>query len=56
VGPPAQARHRRDALEAAGTLCDLRFFEGEGPTFRRADTFAACLEAELSFSLADVRL
>ena len=34
-----------------GTRCDLRFFEGEGHGFRRADTLTACLEAELAFYL-----
>ena len=36
-------------LDAAGVPCDLRFFEGEGHGFRRADTLEACLEAELAF-------
>jgi len=49
VVPPAQAERMRDALVAAGTPCDLRFFEGEGHGFRRADTLTACLEAELAF-------
>jgi dipeptidyl aminopeptidase/acylaminoacyl peptidase len=56
VVPPAQAERMRDALEAAGTPCDLRFFEGEGHGFRRADTLTACLEVELSFYLAALRL
>ncbi len=56
VVPPAQAERMRDALVAAGTRCDLRFFEGEGHGFRRADTLTACLEAELSFYLAELRL
>ena len=54
--PPAQAERMRDALEAAGTRCDLRFFEGEGHGFRRADTLTACLEAELAFYLEELRL
>jgi dipeptidyl aminopeptidase/acylaminoacyl peptidase len=56
VVPPTQAERMRDALVAAGTRCDLRFFEGEGHGFRRADTLTACLEAELSFYLAELRL
>ncbi|HXY26836.1 MAG TPA: prolyl oligopeptidase family serine peptidase, partial [Acidimicrobiales bacterium] len=49
VVPPAQAEGMRDALVAAGVPCDLRFFEGEGHGFRRADTLTACLEAEIAF-------
>ena len=49
VVPPAQAEGMRAALDAAGTHCDLEFFEGEGHGFRRADTLTACLEAELAF-------
>jgi acetyl esterase/lipase len=56
VVPPAQAERMRDALVAAGTPCDLRFFEGEGHGFRREDTLAACLEAELAFYLEVLRL
>jgi dipeptidyl aminopeptidase/acylaminoacyl peptidase len=56
VVPPAQAESMRDALVAAGTRCDLRFFEGEGHGFRRADTLKACLEAELAFYLEELRL
>ena len=56
VVPPAQAERMRDALVAAGTPCDLRFFEGEGHGFRRADTLTACLEAELAFYLEELRL
>ena len=56
VVPPSQAERMRDALEAAGTRCDLRFFEGEGHGFRRADTLIACLEAELAFYLEELRL
>ncbi len=39
-----------------GTPCDLRFFEGEGHGFRRADTLTACLEAELAFYLEVLHL
>jgi dipeptidyl aminopeptidase/acylaminoacyl peptidase len=53
---PAQAERMRDALVAAGVRCDLRFFEGEGHGFRRAETLAACLEAECAFYLSELRL
>ncbi len=56
VVPPSQAESMRDALAAAGTRCDLRFFEGEAHGFRRADTLSACLEAELGFYLEELRL
>ena len=56
VVPPAQAERMRDALVAAGTPCDLRFFEGEGHGFRRADTLTTCLEAELGFYLEVLHL
>jgi dipeptidyl aminopeptidase/acylaminoacyl peptidase len=56
VVPPDQAERMRDALVAAGRTCDLRFFEGEGHGFRRADTLTACLEAELAFYLAELDL
>jgi dipeptidyl aminopeptidase/acylaminoacyl peptidase len=46
----------RDALAAAGTSCELAFFEGEGHGFRRADTLTACLEAELAFYLRHFHL
>jgi len=56
VVPPSQAESMRDALHSAGIRCDLRFFEGEGHGFRRADTLTACLEAELSFYLEELHL
>jgi dipeptidyl aminopeptidase/acylaminoacyl peptidase len=56
VVPPAQAERMRDALAAAGTPCDLRFFEGEGHGFRREATLIACLEAELAFYLEVLHL
>ena len=56
VVPPGQAESIREALVSAGTPCDLRFFEGEGHGFRRADTLTACLEAELAFYLEELRL
>jgi dipeptidyl aminopeptidase/acylaminoacyl peptidase len=56
VVQPAQAERMCDALVAAGVRCDLRFFEGEGHGFRRAETLVACLEAELAFYLSELRL
>ena len=56
VVPPDQAERMRDALVRVGTPCDLRFFEGEGHGFRRADTLTACLEAELAFYVAELGL
>jgi dipeptidyl aminopeptidase/acylaminoacyl peptidase len=56
VVPPAQAIRMRDALVAAGTHCDLHFFDGEGHGFRRADTLTVCLAAELDFYLAQLDL
>jgi dipeptidyl aminopeptidase/acylaminoacyl peptidase len=56
VVPPEQAERMRAALEAAGARCTLRFLEGEGHGFRRADTIAACLEDELAFYLAELHL
>ncbi len=56
VVPPDQAERMRDALVAAGVRCKLRFFEGEGHGFRRADTLKASLEAEHAFYLEELRL
>ena len=56
VVPPAQAEGMRAALDAAGTPCELEFFEGEGHGFRRADTLTACLEAELAFYRRELHL
>jgi dipeptidyl aminopeptidase/acylaminoacyl peptidase len=56
VVPAAQAEGMRTALQAAGTHCDLEFFDGEGHGFRRADTLTACLEAELAFYLRQLDL
>jgi dipeptidyl aminopeptidase/acylaminoacyl peptidase len=56
VVPPTQSEGMRAALDAAGTPCELEFFEGEGHGFRRADTLTACLEAELAFYLRELRL
>jgi dipeptidyl aminopeptidase/acylaminoacyl peptidase len=56
VVPPSQAESMRDALAAAGTSCELEFFDGEGHGFRRADTLTACLGAELEFYLRHFHL
>jgi dipeptidyl aminopeptidase/acylaminoacyl peptidase len=56
VVPPAQAERLRDALVAAGRHCVVRFFEGEGHGFRRAETLVACLEEELDFYRTELRL
>jgi dipeptidyl aminopeptidase/acylaminoacyl peptidase len=49
VVPPSQAELLSQALNAAGRRCELRSFPGEGHGFRRAETLAQCLEAELEF-------
>ena len=49
VVPPAQTEGMRDALLAQGRHCEVRFFEGEGHGFRRAETVRAALEEELGF-------
>ncbi len=49
VVPPAQAEDLCAALQAAGRHCVVRFFEGEGHGFRRAETLVRCLEEELAF-------
>ena len=56
VVPPEQAERMRAALLAVGRRCDLRFFEGEGHGFRRADTVVAALEAEWAFYLEVLEL
>jgi len=56
VVPPAQAERLRDALSAAGRRCVVRFFEGEGHGFRRAETLVACLEEELAFYRTELEL
>ena len=45
-----------DALAEVGVHCELRFFEGEGHGFRRADTLTASLEAELAFYQEELHL
>jgi dipeptidyl aminopeptidase/acylaminoacyl peptidase len=49
VVPPAQTERLHSALLARGRPCTVRFFEGEGHGFRRAETLEACLEEELAF-------
>jgi len=56
VVPPAQAQALRDAVRAHGGHCEAHFFAGEGHSFRRADTIAACLRAELDFYLRELGL
>ncbi len=46
---PNQAERMVDALHARGVAVDLVVFDGEGHGFRRADTIATALEAELAF-------
>ena len=53
---PPRPRACAPPSHAAGTDCDLEFFEGEGHGFRRADTLTACLEAELAFYLRELHL
>jgi hypothetical protein len=49
IVPPAQARGIAADLAAHGIRHALLMFKGESHGFRRADTIAAALEAELSF-------
>jgi dipeptidyl aminopeptidase/acylaminoacyl peptidase len=56
VVPPSQTERLRDALLARGRPCTVRFFEGEGHGFRRAETLEACLEEELAFYQRELRL
>ena len=49
IVPPAQARGIAADLSAHGIRHALLMFKGESHGFRRADTIAAALEAELSF-------
>jgi dipeptidyl aminopeptidase/acylaminoacyl peptidase len=49
VVPPAQTERLGAALLAEGRHCTVRYFEGEGHGFRRAETLEACLEEELAF-------
>ena len=56
VVPPSQAVQLQSALSAAGRQCEVRYFEGEGHGFRRAETLVACLETELAFYRATLDL
>jgi dipeptidyl aminopeptidase/acylaminoacyl peptidase len=49
VVPPAQAQRMSDAVRAKGLPTKLLLFEGEQHGFRKAETIAACLEAERRF-------
>ena len=49
VVPPSQAEIVVEALEAKGTPYAYLAFEGEQHGFRKAETIARCLEAELAF-------
>jgi dipeptidyl aminopeptidase/acylaminoacyl peptidase len=49
VVPPDQSRTMAEAVRAKGLPVALLAFEGEQHGFRRADTIARCLEAELFF-------
>jgi dipeptidyl aminopeptidase/acylaminoacyl peptidase len=49
VVPPSQSEAMVEALRASGVSADYHTFEGEGHGFRRAETIARCLEAELTF-------
>ncbi len=49
VVPPAQSDAMAGALRARGVRVELVTFAGEGHGFRRADTIARGLEAELAF-------
>lgn len=49
VVPSTQARLLADTLTARGVSCELKLHAGEGHGFRRAETLAAALQAELDF-------
>lgn len=49
VVPPEQARLMAEAVRAKGSPVALLTFAGEQHGFRRAETIARCLEAELAF-------
>jgi dipeptidyl aminopeptidase/acylaminoacyl peptidase len=49
VVPPSQARGMADAIRARGLPVALLMFEGEQHGFRKVETIARCLEAELFF-------
>ncbi|HRD75491.1 MAG TPA: prolyl oligopeptidase family serine peptidase [Hyphomicrobiaceae bacterium] len=56
VVPPEQSRLMHRTLLAKGIASELHEFAGEGHGFRRAETIAAVLEAELRFLVAALRL
>jgi dienelactone hydrolase len=56
VVPPAQTERLHGALLADGRHCTVRYFEGEGHGFRRAETLEACLEEELAFYLRELSI
>jgi dipeptidyl aminopeptidase/acylaminoacyl peptidase len=56
VVPPAQTERLHDALLARGRPCTVRFFEGEGHGFRRAETLEACLNEEVAFYRRELHL
>jgi len=56
VVPPEQTERLRDALLHGEGRCTVRFFEGEGHGFRRAETLEACLVDELAFYQRELRL
>ena len=49
VVPPSQAEQLVEALTNAGIPHSYVLFEGESHGFRKADTIARALDAELSF-------
>ncbi|MGB7290394.1 MAG: prolyl oligopeptidase family serine peptidase, partial [Candidatus Macondimonas sp.] len=49
VVPPAQCRDMVQALREKGIDTECHEFPGEGHGFRRAETIAACLTAEVAF-------
>ncbi len=49
VVPPEQSELIAASLKARGVPCEYIAFEGEGHGFRRAETIARALEAELAF-------
>ncbi len=52
ICPPAQARALLDGIRRTSAVpCEYLTFDGEGHGFRRAETIAACLEAELALYL-----
>jgi dipeptidyl aminopeptidase/acylaminoacyl peptidase len=56
IVPPEQSRHMAEALRARGVEVVYHAFAGEGHGFRRAETIAAVLEAELAFLKRALRL